>query len=271
MTTSPDHEALQPLRLPPLRPRVIPVLLIKEGLLYKPQGFRNPRYVGDPRVAVKIFNDKGADELILLDISATPARREPDYALIEEIATESFMPLGYGGGIRSVQHAGRIASCGVEKVVLNSAAVELPDLLGEISSLLGASSTVVCIDAKKGLLGGYKAHINGGTRSADTDPVSLARTCAERGAGEIIIQDMSREGSLKGYNLQLVSAVAQAVDVPVVALGGAGSTEDFKSAVEAGAAAAAAGSMFVFQGPHRAVLITYPPPERLERVFAAST
>ncbi|MFO1149352.1 MAG: AglZ/HisF2 family acetamidino modification protein [Alsobacter sp.] len=258
---------LPPLQLPPLRPRVIPVLLIKDGLLYKPLAFRNARYVGDPRVAVKIFNDKGADELLILDISATPARREPDYGLIEEIASESFMPLGYGGGIRSVDQAARLAASGVEKVVLNTAAVETPALIEEVSDLLGASSTVVCIDAKAGLFGGPKVYVHGGTRSAGVDPVTLAQQCVRRGAGEIVIQDIAREGAMKGYNLQLIRSVSSAVDVPIVALGGAGSPDDFRPAIEAGAAAVGAGSMFVFQGTHRAVLITYPPQDRLDQIF----
>jgi len=263
----PGPVALPPLQLPPMRPRVIPVLLIKDGLLYKPQGFRAPRYVGDPRVAVKIFNDKGADELVLLDMSATQQRREPDYALIEEIVSESFMPIGYGGGIRSVDHAARLASLGVEKAIVNTAAVENPALIEEISGLLGASSTVVCIDTKRNLLGSYKAFTQNGTRATGMDPLAIARECVRRGAGEIIIQDMKREGSLAGYNIPLIKAVADAVDVPVVALGGAGKPEDFRAAVEAGAAAAAAGSMFVFQGPHRAVLITYPAQDVLDGVF----
>jgi cyclase len=248
---------------------VIPVLLVKDGLLYKPQGFRNPKYVGDPRIAVKIFNDKGADELLLIDIGATLAKREPDYELIEEIASESFMPLGYGGGITSSKQAARLASAGVEKVVLNTAAVESPELINEISAQLGASSTVVCIDAKSGLMGGYKAYIRAGSKAAHTDPITLAQECVRRGAGEIVIQDIAREGTMKGYNLAIVSAVSRAVDVPVVALGGAGQLSHLRAAVDAGAAAAAAGSMFVFQGTHRAVLITYPAQEMLDSIFAA--
>jgi cyclase len=260
--------SLPPLQLPPLRPRVIPVLLLnKDGLLYKPRAFKNPVYVGDPRVAVKIFNDKGADEIVLMDMTATAEGREPDYQLIEEIASESFMPMAYGGGVRTVEQARRIASLGVEKIVLNTIASERPDVVASISALVGASSTVVCIDYRKHFLSGNKVYAESGKRKTEFDPVSFAKTMAAAGAGEIILQDMDRESSMAGYNISMIRAVSEAVAVPVVALGGAGNLSHLREATDAGAAAAAAGSMFVFQGPHRAILITYPSDAKLDTTF----
>ncbi|MGN6516970.1 MAG: AglZ/HisF2 family acetamidino modification protein [Rhizomicrobium sp.] len=258
---------LPPLQLPPLRPRVIPVLLLKDGLLYKPRAFKNPVYVGDPRVAVKIFNDKGADEIALLDMTATAEAREPDYQLIEEIASESFMPLAYGGGVRTVEQARRISNLGVEKIILNTVALEKPDVVSAVSALVGASSTVVCIDYRKQFLSSNRVYAESGKRKTEHEPVGFARAMAAAGAGEIILQDVDREGSMGGYNTAMIKAVAEAIDVPVVALGGAGNVAHFREATDAGAAAAAAGSMFVFQGPHRAVLITYPTEQKLDATF----
>jgi len=250
-----------------MRPRVIPVLLLRDGQLYKTVRFRNPKYVGDPRVAVKIFNDKGCDELILLDISATPQHREPDYQLIEEIVSESFMPVAYGGGVSSAAQARRIFSLGVEKVVLNSSAVENPSLISEISSLAGASSTVVSIDVSRDWLRRSRVVTGCGQRKTNLEPVEWARSAAAHGAGEIVINSIDRDGAMEGYDLALIKEISQAVDVPVVAVGGAGQEDHLRQAVDAGAAAAAAGSLFVFQGPHRAVLITYPNEDKLSALF----
>ena len=250
-----------------MRPRVIPALLLRDGQLYKTVRFRNPKYVGDPRVAVKIFNDKGCDELILLDISATPAHREPDYALIEEIVSESFMPVAYGGGVSSAAQARRIFSLGVEKVVLNSNAVENPGLVSEISSLAGASSTVVSVDVGRDWLRRNRVMTQCGQRKTNLEPVEWARRAVAHGAGEIVINSIDRDGTMEGYDLALINEISRAVDVPVVALGGAGQESHLRQVVDAGAAAAAAGSLFVFQGPHRAVLITYPNEDKLSTLF----
>jgi cyclase len=258
---------LPPLHLPKRRPRVIPVLLLKEGLLHKPVRFKAPKYVGDPRVAVKIFNDKGADELVLIDMMATVERREPDYELIKEIATESFMPIAYGGGVHSYDQAARILELGVEKIVLNTALADNPDLSEQIAKVFGAQSVIGCLDCRKSLLGGYSAYVSAGRRRMAGKPEKIARRIVERGVGEIVLQSIDREGVGQGYDLALTRRVAAAVDVPVIALGGAGKVEHFREAVDAGAAAAAAGSMFVFTGPHRAVLITYPADEQLHRAF----
>lgn len=249
------------------RPRVIPVLLLRDGQLYKTVRFRNPKYVGDPRVAVKIFNDKGCDELVLLDITATPQCRDPDYQLIEEIVTESFMPVAYGGGISSVAQAKTIFSLGVEKVVLNTHAIENPALISDISAIAGASSTVVSIDVGRDWLRRQRVVGECGHRRTSLDPRDWAQKVEKLGAGEIVVNSIDQDGQMAGYDLDLIGTIARAVDVPVVALGGAGKEADFRNAVQAGAAAAAAGSVFVFQGPHRAVLITYPDEPKLSALF----
>lgn len=257
----------QPLVLPKRRPRVIPVLLLKDGLLHKPMKFKSPKYVGDPRVAVKIFNDKGADELALIDMGATVQRREPDYALIEEIVTESFMPVAYGGGVHTYDHAARILELGVEKIVLNTALTTNPILSEKVAEVFGAQSVIGCIDCRKSLFGGYSVYVEAGQKRCSGNPEDIARKIVSRGVGEIIVQSIDREGSGNGYDLALVRRVSSAVEVPVIALGGAGNPRHFKEAVDAGAAAAAAGSMFVFTGPRRAVLITYPQDAQLHAAF----
>ena len=246
------------------RPRVIPVLLLKDGLLYKTERFRNAKYVGDPRVAVKIFNDKGADEIAIIDILATREGRQPDFQLIEEIAGESFMPLGYGGGIRTREEVRRILGLGAEKVIINTRAVDDPDFVRAVSGDNGAQSITVCLDVKKDLFGRPRAMTHCGQTKTSWDPVELAQRMEDAGAGELIVQSIDREGTMSGYDLKLTRSVADAVTIPVIALGGAGSEQDLAWAVkDGGASAAAAGAMFVFQGPHRAVLITYPDETRL--------
>lgn len=250
-----------------MRPRIIPALLLRDGQLYKTVNFSQSKYIGDPRVAVKIFNDKGCDELMLLDIGVTPNRTEPDYDLIREIVSESFMPVGYGGGVRSLEQARRIFSLGVEKIVLNTRAIETPEIIPSVSALAGASSTVIAIDVRKDWLGRYRAVSQCGKNVTKLDPVAWAKQAVELGAGEIVVNSIDRDGTMSGYDVPLVSRIAAAVDVPVVALGGAGSDADFRTVIDAGAAAAAAGSYFVFQGPRRAVLISYPEEKRLQTLF----
>jgi len=250
-----------------MRPRVIPVLLLCDGLLHKTVRFRAPRYVGDPRVAVKIFSEKGADELILLDIGRTRDGRPPDYDLIEEIAGESFMPVAYGGGIRSAREARDIVARGVEKVVLGSAAFE-EGVLESIVDDLGSSGVVVSIDARRRLLRGPRHVTRNATRPSGLSPQAAARLARDRGAGEIMLTSVDRDGTMAGYDLDLVRTVSAAVDIPVIACGGAGRLEHLAQATRAGASAAAAGSLFVFQGVHRAVLITFPSDAALNRVFA---
>jgi cyclase len=239
-------------------PRVIPVLLLSHGGLVKSVRFRDPRYVGDPINAVRIFNDKQVDELILLDIRATVEDRAPDEAAIEEIAGEAFMPIAYGGGVKDLSSATRLIQLGVEKVVVNTAAIERRQDVRAIADRLGSSTLVVAIDAsRRGLEWEVVSH--GGSRRTGIDVRSHAEAMATLGAGELFLNSIDQDGTMEGYDLDLVRTVAGAVDVPVVASGGAGSLQDLATVVRAGAAAAAAGSMFVFHGRHRAVLITYPP------------
>jgi cyclase len=252
-----------------LKTRVIPALLFKDQGLVKTVQFRKPGYVGDPINAIKIFNDKEVDELVLLDITASIEGRGPSFELIEEIASECFMPLGYGGGIRSVEDIRRILATGVEKVILNSAALSDPALVEAAARAAGSQSVVVSIDAKKKLLGGYEVWSGGATRATGRDPAEFAREMQSRGAGEILITSIDRDGTQKGFDLELVRRVTAAVTVPVVACGGAGTLAHLREAVDAGASAVAAGSMFVYVGKHRAVLINYPQYRELEVLFGA--
>ncbi len=248
--------------------RVIPALLLRGRGLVKTIKFKNPTYVGDPRNAVKIFNEKEVDELIILDISATVEPHKPQVELIHEIVTESFMPVAYGGGIRQFDDVKRIISLGVEKVVLCSYAVENPNFVKEVASSIGSSSTVVCLDVRKKLIGGYELHTHSGTKRSGLNPVSFARHMEEMGAGELVVNSIDRDGTMMGYDLDLLKAITSSVKIPVIALGGAGKLEDFRLAVsEAGVSAVAAGSLFVFQGKHRAVLISYPDSNALRETF----
>lgn len=244
-------------------PRVIPVLLVSDGYLVKPVKFQGDKYIGDPINAVRIFNEKQVDELVICDIDASVKGTGVNYTLIEEIASEAFMPVGYGGGVRSADEARRITGIGVEKVVLNTASVERPEAIAEISDALGASSTVVSIDAKRRLTGGWDTFIRRASKSTGMTPAEAARRAQELGAGEIVVSSIDRESTFAGYDLKLIESVAAAVTVPIVALGGAGSFADFAPAIAAGASGVAAGSMFVLNGKHRAVLISYPAPAQV--------
>ena len=242
----------------PDRIRLIPVLLIRNNGLVKSIKFKDHKYVGDPINTVKIFNEKEVDEIVILDISATENSRPPDIAKIKEIAGEAFMPMAYGGGITTLEQIKAIINCGVEKVVLNTSAVNNPDLLRSAADWIGSQSLVVSIDVKKNIWGKYKVYGRNGKASTGWDPVDFARETERLGAGEIILNSIDRDGTFDGYDLNILKAVSGAVNIPVVALGGASGMEDFVEAIRAGASAVAAGSFFVFQKPHRAVLISYP-------------
>ena len=239
-------------------PRIIPVLLLKGLGLYKGIKFKDHKYLGDPLNAVKIFNDKEADELILLDIGATVESRIPQLDLIRGIADECYMPFAVGGGIRTVKQAKAIFDSGAEKIVINTAAMEMPELISEISGIYGSQSVVVSIDASENLLGSYSVYIRSGTVKTKWDPVKWAKHVEKLGAGEIMLTSIDKDGTMSGYDLNLIKLVSNAVDIPVIACGGAGKTEDFSLALKDGASAVAAGAKFVFHGKHRAVLITYP-------------
>lgn len=244
-------------------PRVIPVLLVSDGYLVKPIKFKGDTYIGDPINAVRIFNEKQVDELVICDIDASVKGTGVNYTLIEEIASEAFMPVGYGGGVASADEARRITGIGIEKVVLNSAFFERPETITEISDALGASSTVVSIDAKKKLTSGWETYVRRGTRKTGMTPAEAAARAQQLGAGEILVSSIDRECTFSGYDLKLIESVSGAVTLPVIALGGASGFDDFAPALQAGASAVAAGSMFVLNGKHHAVLISYPTPQQV--------
>lgn len=251
-----------------LKTRVIPTLLLRGAGLVKTTGFRNPVYVGDPINAIRIFNDKEVDELVLLDITASRTGKGPAFSTIENIASECFMPVAYGGGITTVEQIRKILGAGVEKVVVNTAALQDPQLVRDAVREFGSQAIVVSIDVKRKLLGRYEVYGDGGTRATGHDPAVYARQMEELGAGEILLTAIDRDGTMKGYDIELVQKVTSVVNIPVIASGGAGSIADFGAASKrAGAAAVAAGAMFVFHGPHRAVLITYPSPAELAAVL----
>lgn len=240
-------------------PRFIPVLLLSNGGLVKTVRFAKPTYVGDPINAVRIFNEKGVDEIVLLDIDATIQGREPDFRLIERIASEAFVPVTYGGGISSIEQMRTLFRLGVEKVCVTSAAIENPGLLSAAAAAFGAQSIVAGIDVKKDMLGRQRVYTRRGGKRHAIDPARCAQNLVAAGAGEVFLMSIERDGAMIGYDLPLIRRVADAVAVPVVACGGAGALADLEAAiVEAGASAAAAGSLFVFIGPYRAILINSP-------------
>lgn len=251
-----------------IRTRVIPSLLLRGQGLVKTVNFKNPTYLGDPINIVKIFNDKEVDELTFLDITATPENRKPPFALIESIASECFMPLGYGGGIRSLEDMKTLYNLGVEKISINTYAVENPAFIQAAAEMAGSQSVCVSIDVKKNFWGRYEVFTHGGTKGSGLDPVKWCKEAERRGAGELFLNSIDRDGTRLGYDMDLVKLAASAVNIPVVACGGAASIQDLSRVVlEGGASAAAAGSMFVFQGPHRAVLISYPTQQELRNAF----
>lgn len=242
-----------------LRHRLMPCLLLRGWGLVKTVRFKNPAYVGDPINTVRIYNEKEVDELIFLDITATPEGKQPPYELLEDLASECFMPLAYGGGIHDLDAMGRIFSLGVEKIAINTYAHENPDFLTQGANRFGSQSIIASIDAKKTLMGGYKVFVNGGRKKTKHSPAEWAKTLESAGAGEILITSIDRDGTFSGYDVELVSMVTEAVSVPVIACGGCGTVDDFGTVIrEGGASAAAAGSMVVYQGSHRAVLINFP-------------
>jgi cyclase len=244
---------------------------VSDGYLVKPVRFQGDSYIGDPINAVRIFNEKQVDELVICDIDASVKGAGVNYMLIEEIASEAFMPVGYGGGVSSAAEARRITGIGIEKVVLNTAAVERPEVITEISEALGASSTVVSVDAKKRLVSGWDTYVRRGSKKTGMTPVEAAVRAQQLGAGEILLSSIDRESTRNGYDLALIEAVAGAVTVPIIALGGAGTVDDLAQALHAGASATAAGTLFVMNGKHRAVLISYPTPEQVRLLAGPPT
>ncbi len=254
-----------------LRPRITPCLLLHDGGLVKTVAFSAPKYVGDPVNAVKIFNEKEADELIVLDIDATVQGRAPNERLITQFAVECRMPLCYGGGIRTVEQVKRIIGLGVEKISLGAAAAETPELIASTAREIGSQSVVVVLDVRK--VGGdrYEVFTHNGTRPTGIDPVVAAQDAEARGAGEILVNSIDHDGAMKGYDLELASRVQGATRLPMSVLGGAGSLADVRALIErCGVIGAAAGSLFVFKGTLKAVLINYPGHAQKEDLIRAA-
>ncbi|MBQ5939637.1 AglZ/HisF2 family acetamidino modification protein [Massilia sp. AB1] len=252
-----------------LNNRVIPTLLLQNGGLVKTRKFKNPKYVGDPVNAIRIFNEKEVDELIVLDIQASKQGREPDFALINEIAGECFMPLCYGGGVRTLDAAARIFDCGVEKICLQSAAMENPALITQIANRFGSQAVVLSVDIKRDWLRRTRLYNARTGANESRGWTEFMRIGVEAGAGEVMLNAVDNDGELGGYDIDSIRQACGLVEVPLIAAGGAGKLEDFKAAIEAGASAVSAGALFVFHGPHRAVLITYPRYEDLEKIVGA--
>jgi imidazole glycerol-phosphate synthase subunit HisF len=248
--------------------RIIPCLLLRNKGLVKTIKFRDSTYVGDPINTVKIFNEKEVDEIFFLDIDATKTNSEPPYDLIERIASECFMPFAYGGGIQSLQQMDRIIKSGAEKIIINTSALLKKNFVKEAVHQFGSSTIAVSIDVKKEFFKGNIVFIKGGTQSTGRNPVDYAKEIENEGAGEILVNSIDRDGTMEGYDIELIKSVSQSVRIPIIACGGAGKMGDFRLAVkEGGASAAAAGSFFVFHGKRRAVLITYPEYSDISKLF----
>ncbi len=252
-----------------LATRLMPCLLMSNGALVKTVRFKNPVYVGDPVNAVRIFNQKEVDELVLLDIEATTHHRGIDYETLEKVVSECFMPICYGGGVNTLEDMRRLFSLGVEKISLGAAAFLNPDLIRQASAEFGSQAIVVTLDVRKGLLGGYSVRTHQGTKDTRVNPVEAARNMEKLGAGEILLNSIDRDGTWSGFDLKLIRDVTNAVGLPVIACGGAGSLQDVRSAVtEGGASAVAIGSMAVFQGKDLGVLIKFPTRKDQEAIFS---
>ena len=255
-----------------LRPRVIPCLLVKNGGLVKTVRFEQPKYVGDPINAVRIFNEKAVDEILVADIDASALDKEPDYGLIKKLALECRMPLCYGGGVRSVEQAERLVSMGVEKVAVSSAALADPTLVTRMASVVGSQSVVTVLDVRRGKNGVPEVFTHNGRRRTGRTVTEAAKLMADSGAGEIVVNSIDNDGTMQGYDLPLIADVLAAVPVPVTALGGAGSLTHIKALIDRfGIVGAAAGSLFVFKGVYRAVLINYPSRAEKDALMAASS
>lgn len=247
------------------RVRIIPVLLLSKGGLYKTVKFQKPVYIGDPINAVKLFNEKEADEMVILDYRASLENRGIDHLKIAEIAGEAFMPMAYGGGIRNFEDAKKVFDDGYEKVVLNSVLFQDLTIINAVAEVYGTQAVVGSMDVKKNLFGKYKVYSHSGSSSTGKDPVEWAKILEKAGVGEILVNSIDQDGTWEGYELGIINKIANAVKVPVIASGGAGCLDDFKKAVEAKASAVAAASLFVFQKKGMGVLISFPTNYKLTR------
>jgi cyclase len=251
-----------------LRPRIIPSLLLHNKGLVKTVNFKSPKYVGDPINVVRIFNEKQVDELAFFDIDATVLNKEPDYVLIEKLASQSRMPLCYGGGVKTIEQAQKIFGLGIEKIALSSVVIQNPQLVTQIAERVGSQSVIVVLDVKKKLLGGYEIYIHNGKKSTGINPIKFAKELEALGAGEIIINSIDQDGVMKGYDLNLIDKIAETISIPLTVLGGAGSFSDIEEVIEKhGVIGVAAGSLFVFKGPYKAVLINYPSQKEKNIIF----
>ncbi len=250
------------------RPRIIPVLLLKNLGLVKSVKFNKHRYIGDPINAVKIFNDKKADELVFLDVNASKENRLISLDFVHKVGDEANMPFAVGGGIKTIKDIRSILENGAEKVVINTATFVNPQFIKEAVDTFGSSTIVVCLDIRKNLYGKYQLVYKNGKKKAKDDLLEFAQKIQEFGAGEIIIQSIDKDGTYEGYDIELIELISKNVSIPVVALGGASKYDDFSLAVNEGyASAVAAGSLFVYHGPRRAVLISFPTKDEIKKIF----
>lgn len=250
-----------------LRTRVIPVLLLRNKGLTKTVKFDSGKYIGDPINAVKIFNDKEVDEIVVLDIDASKEGRKPNFEVVKEFASECFMPLAYGGGIQDLDDVKKLFALGVEKVIINTAALQHLNLITQSSKIFGDQSIVLSIDVKKNILGKYQVYAHKSGKTISLDLIEYVNEAINAGAGEILLQSVDQDGTMNGYDLKIIQKITDSIHVPLVACGGAGKIEDLRKGADAGASALAAGSMFVYHGPHKAVLINFPTQKRLIDVF----
>ncbi len=251
-----------------LRPRIIPSLLIQDSGLVKTVNFKNPKYVGDPINAVKIFNEKEVDELAIFDIDATVKGLEPNFSLIERIANQSRMPLCYGGGVKTVGQAQKILGLGIEKIALSSSVLQNPKLITQIAERVGAQSVIVVLDVKKKLLGGYEVYTHNGKNATGINPFKFIEDAQILGAGEIVINSIDQDGTMKGFDMSLIDKARESSSLPMTVLGGAGNLEDVKKVIDKHKIiGVAAGSLFVFKGKYKAVLINYPNKSEKDLLF----
>jgi cyclase len=251
-----------------LRSRIIPSLLLHDKGLVKTVNFKSPKYVGDPINAVRIFNEKEVDELAIFDIDATMLNRDPDYVLIEKLANQSRMPICYGGGVKTVEQAQKIFGLGIEKIALSSAVIKNPQLVKQIADRVGSQSVIVVLDIKKKLLGGYEIYTHNGKKETGINPMNFAKELEHLGAGELIINSIDQDGVMKGYDMNLIDKIVETISIPLTVLGGAGSINDMEKVMDKhGVIGLAAGSLFVFKGPYKAVLINYPNKLEKNKIF----
>lgn len=250
-----------------LMSRVMPCLLLKNSSLVKTIKFKNGNYIGDPINTIRIYNNLEVDELIFLDITATNEDRKPSFKLISKITDECFMPLAYGGGVRDINDMKKIFSLGAEKIIICSYAAENLNFIKKTSDLFGSQSVVVAIDVRKKIGGKYRVYTHSGTKSTKLDPIEFAIQIEKQGAGEIFLNSIDRDGTMVGYDLDLIKQVSDAVTIPLIACGGAGNIKHLEQTIKAGASAVAAGSLFVYQGINRAVLINFPTRDELQNIL----